>query len=267
MLQQGAWSKKGKRKCSKSSSCRMRWRRRFRGPDHSGLVLISGAQPSFQQKSKNSDRRTQTQKEAKRAFKILTLRSSFEPSACRSPPSTRDRLLFVVTVDFPGTQSSHSAREPSRHCEHSEQGEPSDSQLSPHASLISKQRSFMVMWQLKATLPCSQSSRSPALVIPGFLGNLASACLLNQETDHQFVQLHLLLPKGAHQSAHTPCAFFAEAKGLDGTSFETATGSCLTRKKRGSPCGPYFPGTFQQEDAVRRRTLSRWSKQGQTPSQ
>ena len=128
-----------------------------------------------QQKSKDSDRPTQTQKEAKRAFKLLTLRS-FETSACRSHsfffllsphpysfivtarPTVRERLLFAVTVDFPSTQCSHSsAREPSRHC-----GEPSDSELSQHASLISWQRRSMVMWLLKATLPSSQSSRKSA---------------------------------------------------------------------------------------------------------
>ena len=97
--------------------------------DHSGLVLNGGAQPSFQPSDKTQ-----------RTTKIEGLRQANS-----------------------GTQSSHSsAREPSRHCEHSEKREPSDSELSQHASLISWQRRSMVMWQLKATLPSSQSSRKSA---------------------------------------------------------------------------------------------------------
>ena len=37
----------------------------------------------------------------------------------------------------------------------------------------------------------------------------------------------------------------------------------LYGKKKSSPCGPYFPAAFQQVDAVRRRTRSHGSKQGQ----
>ena len=78
-------------------------------------------------------------------------------SFCHSPSTVVRKAFDAVTVDFPGTQFCHSfARQPFRHCEHSEQGEPSDSELSPHASLISWQRRSMVVWQLKATLPSSQ---------------------------------------------------------------------------------------------------------------
>ena len=66
-----------------------------------------------------------------------------------------------MTVDFP-RHPFLSLFRTSRHCEHSEQGEPSDSELSQHASLFSWQRRFLVMWQLKATLPSSQSSRKSA---------------------------------------------------------------------------------------------------------
>ena len=38
----------------------------------------------------------------------------------------------------------------------------------------------------------------------GILGNLISTCLPSQETDYRLIRLHLLLPKGANQSAHTP---------------------------------------------------------------
>ena len=42
--------------------------------------------------------------------------------------------------------------------------------------------------------------------------------------------------------------------------------SFFNRKKKSSPCGPYFAGTFQCADAVRKRTLSHGSKSGQTLS-
>ena len=58
---------------------------------------------------------------------------------CRSPSIVRERLLLAVTVvDFPRSRLSHSsAREPFWHCDHNEQREPSDSELSQHASLTS----------------------------------------------------------------------------------------------------------------------------------
>ena len=40
-------------------------------------------------------------------------------------------------------------------------------------------------------------------------------------------------------------------------SFEAATGSFWERKKKSSLCGPYFPGTFQKVDAVRKHTVPR----------
>ena len=38
------------------------------------------------------------------------------------------------------------------------------------------------------------------------------------------------------------------------------TGSFSIRKKKSSPCGPYFPGTFHSMDAVGEHTLSIGSK-------
>ena len=59
---------------------------------------------------------------------------------CHGPSTVRERITLAVTVDFAGSRLSHSsARESSQHCEHSEQGEPSDSELFQHASLISWQ--------------------------------------------------------------------------------------------------------------------------------
>ena len=131
------------------------------------------------------NRRTQTsqqntQKETERASKQLTLRSSFETSACRSPfffsfitlttslsflsrhVHGERQAFLAVTVDFPDSPSQSSARESSQHCEHSERGELSDSELTQHASLISWQRRSTAMWQLNATRPSSQSSRKSA---------------------------------------------------------------------------------------------------------
>ena len=90
------------------------------------------------------------------------------PSPFRHSSSTvRERLSLAVTVDIPGSRPSHfSARESSQHCEHSEHGEPSDSELSQHTSLISWHRRSMAMRQLKATRPSSQSSRKSATTSP-----------------------------------------------------------------------------------------------------
>ena len=79
---------------------------------------------------------------------------------CHNPSTVREKLLFAATVDLPSTLSSHSsARETSRHCKHSNQGEPNDSELSQHEYLISRQRWSIAMWQFKATRLSSQSSR------------------------------------------------------------------------------------------------------------
>ena len=58
----------------------------------------------------------------------------------------------------------------------------------------------------------------------------------------------------------------AEKQGPNSTNSLRTIGSFFKRKKKSSPCGPCFPGTFQCVDAVRKRTLSHGSKQGQTLS-
>ena len=76
------------------------------------------------------------------------------PLLCHSPSTVRERLSLAVTVDFPSSRLSHSsARESSPRCEHYEQWELSDSELSQHASLNSWQKKSMAMWQLKVTRP------------------------------------------------------------------------------------------------------------------
>ena len=49
-------------------------------------------------------------------------------------------------------------------------------------------------------------------------------------------------------------------KGLNVSVRGIVAGSFFIRKKKSSPCGPYFPGTFHSTDAVRKHTLSVGSK-------
>ena len=58
----------------------------------------------------------------------------------------------------------------------------------------------------------------------------------------------------------------AETQGPNSTNSLRTVGSFFRRKKKSPPCGPYFLGTFQCVEAVRIRTLSHESKQGQTLS-
>ena len=58
----------------------------------------------------------------------------------------------------------------------------------------------------------------------------------------------------------------AETQGPNSTNSLRTVGSFFRRKKKSPPCGPYFLGTFQCVEAVRIRTLSHGSKQGQTLS-
>ena len=59
-------------------------------------------------------------------------------------------------------------------------------------------------------------------------------------------------------SAHA-LSVSAETQGYGNTSFDSTTCSVLMKRKS-SPCGPYFPGTFQCVEALQRRTLSHGSK-------
>ena len=125
------------------------------------------------------------------------------------------------------------------HSEHSERGEPSDSELPLDASLISWHKMSLGKWQLNATLPTSQSSRkrersllltnsaqrlqmrgyrrcahnTPTTKHPhfppircrstqGFLGSHISTCLLSQEKSHCPTERHFPQPSCADQSRH-----------------------------------------------------------------
>ena len=147
------------------------------------------------------------------------------------------------------------------------------------------------MWQLKATLASSQSSRKREIFSPvgsfsrkarhvvfalprrsafafrprpnvchssqGFLDNRISSCLLSQETDHRLMPFHNA------QVRNDQCTRLKRLRGdkdLATPHFMPPPAPSLKRKKKSSPCGPYFPGTFQCVEAVRRRTLSHESK-------
>ena len=158
--------------------------------------MKGGAQPSNQpsdkhkeqQKSKDSDRPTHTQKKRKEPpnpsreiKKPLTLRpfsklqlvaSSFSfiffhhiPFLYVTAPSmVRERLSLASAVDFPASHSS--ARESSQHCEHSEQREPSDFELSqaciPHF-LAEKVHGRVAAQSCPRKLPTSRKSATTSL--------------------------------------------------------------------------------------------------------
>ena len=60
--------------------------------------------------------------------------------------------------------------------------------------------------------------------------------------------------------------FSAEMLGPNRTSSFETLGSFVKRKKKSSPYGSYFPGTFHSVEAVRKRTLSRATRKGQSIS-
>ena len=102
---------------------------------------------------------------------------------CHRSSTVRERLLFL----------SRLAREPFWHCDHSEQREPTDSELTQHASLISWQRRSIAIWQLKATRPSSQSSRMSATT------SLDQSCPMTQ---HSLLCFYSSPPQEASLAEH-----------------------------------------------------------------
>ena len=91
-------------------------------------------------------------------FPVFSLTTSLSFVATAGPRREKG-FYFALTVDFPSTQSPHSTvRGASRHCEHTEQGEPPATLSSPntHPSFLGTKK---LMWQLKATLPRCQPLR------------------------------------------------------------------------------------------------------------
>ena len=136
----------------------------------------------------------------------------------------RERLSLAVTVELPGSRPSHSSvRESSKHCEHGEHGEPTDSELSQHASLISWQSRSMAVWQLKATRPSSQSSRKSATT---------SRTPHNTMYSHFPSKIHRLSTEGSRQELHERQSTVNHVKSLnDFRGFhdpETASSSGLS---------------------------------------
>ena len=156
----------------------------------------------------------------------------------------------------------------------------------------------MVMWQLKATLPSSQSVRKNAttlLVLPDdfnshvlnivlikleatksiasptspdplrALRTPVSPHLQSQEKSHCPTKGHFPQPSCADQWRHMLFTVSAETQGPNSTNSLRTIGSFFNRKKKRSPYGPYLPGTFHCEEVVRRRTLSQASRKGLRP--
>ena len=149
--------------------------------------MKGGAQPSFQpsdkhkeqQKPKDSDRPTHTQKKRKeppnysreikkpltlRPFSKLQLVAPHPSPFCHIPSTVRERLSLASAVDVPASHSS--ARESSQHCEHSEQREPSDFELSeaciPHF-LAEKVHGRVAAQSCPRKLPTSRKSATTSL--------------------------------------------------------------------------------------------------------
>ena len=81
---------------------------------------------------------------------------------------------------------------------------------------------------------------------PVSLGSRTSTFLLSQGKTPCPTERHFPQPSCADQSGNMLSLW--------------AIGSCFRRKKKSSPCGPYFFGTCQCVEAVRKRTLSQRSK-------
>ena len=105
-----------------------------------------------------------------------------------------------------------------------------------------------------------------AVVTPNwaFLGSHNSTCFPNLEKRHCSTEGHSPQPLQTDRGTCLDC--FGWKTGPNSTNSLRTIGSFFKRKKKSSPCGPYFLGTFQCVDAVRKRTLSHRSKEGQTLS-
>ena len=181
------------------------------------------------------------------------------------------------------------------HCKHRDRQEPSESELSLHAALISWHERSIDKRQLDATRPPNplrkerslhlthsaqrlqerdyrRGARStPKKKYPHFLPIRCRCthCLLGQPYLHMspesregslsnrtaFSSAIMCRPIKAH-------AFIFSAETQDPNSINSprTIGSFFRRKKKSSPCGQYFPGTFQCMETVRKRTLSHGSK-------
>ena len=133
------------------------------------------------------------------------------------------------------------------------------------------------MWQLKAALPSSKSlslpddfnSYFPNIVLieleatrslacrtrtDPFRALRTPVCLLSQETSHCPTERHFSSAIMCGPSKAHAFTVSAETQGPNSTTSLRTVGSFFKRKKKSSQCGPYFHGTFQCVEAVRKRT-------------
>ena len=122
------------------------------------MVAQKGGTPSFQrhtvfklcQNSKEADKPTPLKMPRRSRSFSLYFSHHIPLLNCHSPSTVKETLHCC----------DGSAREPLWHCDHSEQGEPSVSELSQHASLVSWQRRPMVMSQCHSPeLPVLEKKR------------------------------------------------------------------------------------------------------------
>ena len=126
------------------------------------------------------------------------------------------------------------------------------------------------IWQLKATLATFQSCRKRAIVLPdpcspmtnnAPVPTLFSSELVDDEKEeplsirHESSSINMWRPTKAH------AFIFSTGKLVPNRTNSLRTvGSFNKRKKKSSPCGPYFAGTLYCVEAVRKRTLSHASR-------
>ena len=115
--------------------------------------------------------------------------------------------------------------------------------------------------------------KTPDETLSSFFHTPFSIRLPNQEHDiplkrhpSQFLLPQFRAKRQARTSEDKGVRTSALTKGLMVTPPGIVASSFGMKKKKSSPCGPHFPGTFHSTDAVRKHTLSIGSKEGQTPS-
>ena len=116
---------------------------------------------------------------------------------------SRSFSFIPLTTLKEGTEASEHLLLPSRHSEHSERGEPSDSELSQHASLTSWNERSIDKWQLNATRPISLDQLCPMTSIARF-PTLCSYLSKEEASSHPAHSTPLLLHTGLFWAAIPP---------------------------------------------------------------
>ena len=139
---------------------------------------------------------------------------------CHSPSKVREKAFLAVTAGLLAAETQPPgltyflAQYIQGKCDSSKP--PSQVPNLPGREIFSPDWSCPITFRARHSTVCLHCSyeevpmtqrRCPS---QGFLGNRISTCLRSHKTDHRLIQLHLLLPKGADQSAHTPLSVSAD---------------------------------------------------------